>query len=823
MNKSTVNRFLPLRLWTVGVVWLERCWPHWWSAATLLLGFVLAAWLDVATLLPQGVLLGGMVAWGCILVHAIAKAIQQHPTITTDMIWRRVEQASSLAHRPFDTIRATPINRPLDSLQQQIWRKHLNKARHQLWSVRWPWPKIALADQDPLALRFAFLFLLPFAAVLAWGAHGERLLTMFNPFMGMPKTLEPVRYEVWAAPPAYTKQAPRILVSSDKPVSGALTIPQDTKLTIHISHARGLVMLQAGEGWQPMSAGDQQSYAAETVAQHSGHLVFRQGWEQVASWPLRVTPDHPPEVILAAPATPPSTGLVNFQVHAHDDYGITEARLRIAPRAPGLNLPDEQLSMAVTLYANETNTASGTLPVDFSRHPLAGSPVTIQLEIQDARGQKAISDEISLTLPPRRFDNPIAKSLVMQRDLLLKNPKENRQPVARTLLQLWNTPNSYGHDGLIAMALRSGAMRLLLDRKNARITEVSWLIWQTALRIEDGMAGATLFIAQTALQDLQAAIQAGVRGAELAQRVAQAQMALMNYLQALARKMQQTAQGQDLQKLMQHGAQALQAQDLMRMLEQLQELAATGNEELVNKFLEQLQQMMMQMIAGPPELTAEQKAMMEKIKAVQTVLLAQETLVDDLSLLSTAEQQTAALLRPQSDAQQQIRTKLSLMIFELQKLVDAAKAKATEQTKQPALTTDGGQNILPTVPEIPATLPIAEDAMVVAVNRLHEADYTDGLAAATAARDALRETMQALVTALQVQMVSLPYRQQDREGSDPLGRAQQGHGNNEGIKLPDKLQMEKARAILQQIRQKSSNPASAPEEQDYLRRLLESF
>jgi len=64
--------------------------------------------------------------------------------------------------------------------------------------------------------------------------------------------------------------------------------------------------------------------------------------------------------------------------------------------------------------------------------------------------------------------------------------------------------------------------------------------------------------------------------------------------------------------------------------------------------------------------------------------------------------------------------------------------------------------------------------------------------------------------------------EQQQEGEDPLGRSQGANGGNE-VKLPDQSQLQRARAILQELRRRASEPGRSREELDYIDRLLREF
>ena len=69
-----------------------------------------------------------------------------------------------------------------------------------------------------------------------------------------------------------------------------------------------------------------------------------------------------------------------------------------------------------------------------------------------------------------------------------------------------------------------------------------------------------------------------------------------------------------------------------------------------------------------------------------------------------------------------------------------------------------------------------------------------------------------------------PDAQKDRDKRDILGRlsdGQSGYGDN--VKVPDEMERQRARDILNELRRRAGNRLSPAEEQEYLRRLLDRF
>jgi hypothetical protein len=60
---------------------------------------------------------------------------------------------------------------------------------------------------------------------------------------------------------------------------------------------------------------------------------------------------------------------------------------------------------------------------------------------------------------------------------------------------------------------------------------------------------------------------------------------------------------------------------------------------------------------------------------------------------------------------------------------------------------------------------------------------------------------------------------------DPLGRPQRSQGPDLGtsVKVPDKIDQQRAREILEELRRRSGEATRPPVELDYLERLLKRF
>jgi hypothetical protein len=92
---------------------------------------------------------------------------------------------------------------------------------------------------------------------------------------------------------------------------------------------------------------------------------------------------------------------------------------------------------------------------------------------------------------------------------------------------------------------------------------------------------------------------------------------------------------------------------------------------------------------------------------------------------------------------------------------------------------------------------------------------------------ALEELRQGAQQMAQEMMKNMPqrYGQSGDTPRDPLGRPQRSQGPDLGtsVKVPDEIDIQRAREILEELRRRIGEPTRPPVELDYLERLLRRF
>ena len=127
----------------------------------------------------------------------------------------------------------------------------------------------------------------------------------------------------------------------------------------------------------------------------------------------------------------------------------------------------------------------------------------------------------------------------------------------------------------------------------------------------------------------------------------------------------------------------------------------------------------------------------------------------------------------------------------------------------------------------------AGDAMNDAAGDLGQGDADDAVESQGQALDALRKGAQGLAQSMQQQMGRGkgtghagrfgPSRAQ--QDTDPLGRPLRGHeyGDDATVKVPGDIDVQRARRIIEELRQRFGDFARPQEELDYIERLLKDY
>ncbi len=825
------------------VTW-ERLWPCLWPAVGVAALFVAVALLDLLPLLPFWLHSLILILFAAAFGFLVRDAILGFRPVDENTSRHRLEHDSGLDHRPLTAIHDRLAVGHTDAAAQSLWRLHVARMAARVRRLRLGWPSPGLARFDPYGLRSAVLLLLVIGAAAGGGEATARLERALVPQIAVGAD-GPMKLDVWITPPAYTGLAPMFLERAPLVASAAdgedtdlvpVRVPVGSTLLAQAGGARAAPELKiGGRDIQFAAIGDNDdsgSYRLETIVEDADRaadmleVVVRK--RPVARWAVQVVADAPPSVEFVA--APSRTGRAQLRVdyEARDDYGLAGVQLVI--RHPeGRSVPGGQASIRAELPLPEpgSNRIQATSVHDFTAHPWAGLQVMAQLQAIDARGQASQSDQIAIVLPERVFNHPVARAIAEARKKLNTPTEPVVDQVVTALRDLATRPSHFFDDTVVFLALTVSASRLIYDRSEAGIGAVQELLWETALRIEDGEFAIAERDLRKIQESLMRALQNNASSAEIERLMDELQKALDKYMSALAEHLQK--QGMDNMPI--NPSRFMDSSDLQRMIEEARELARTGALDAAKRMLSNLQRMLDNMRAGlqngqPREAMNKAKKLMDGLRD-----LAQRQQKElDKTFKRMQESEGAMRAQPQPggkspDARQQKRPGQG-----------GDKGEGEGASAQEGLRRDLGKMMLQMdefMGNIPEAFGRAERAMNEAVGALKNDQPGDAVPWQTEALNQLQQGTENMAEQIARRMGGAmgmargQQGQQPGEGRDPFGRnpgGAMGTSIDDGeVHVPDKMEQRRARQILQELRRRAGERTRPELERDYINRLLRRF
>ncbi|HEV2334816.1 MAG TPA: TIGR02302 family protein [Stellaceae bacterium] len=825
------------RLARTALLW-ERIWPAAWPVLCVLGILAVLALFDVLPRLPGwahagalalfAVALAGAVAWG-----ARTARIDAWPDPV--MARRRIEAASGLPHRPLEAL-ADRASTPLDVPGAALWAAHQRRMAAAVRRLRVGWPASGLARRDPWGVRSVLAILLLLGAIDAGPDWRDRVTRAFTPAFDGGASGIAASFDLWLTPPEYTGLVPQFLRAGDRE---SVQVAAGSTLLAQVHGGSTLPRLEIDGKRHDFAAIDKANFRFETTLASGKLLTLRQGGTVLGSWPITIIPDKPPTIAFAQPPTATPRAALRLDYRASDDYGVESVKAVIRRKGSGPSdaqggAPEDKIELELPLPGLHLKEAAATSYHDLSPHPWAGLPVEIRLVATDALGQTGDSETVHTVLPERIFRHPVARAIIDQRKELAKDPG-SAEAVAEILGDLNKRPVLYGGDTVVYLALRLAGQQLRHDAGKASIAAIEQLLWDTALRIEDGhtsLAERDLRRLQQALQD---ALAKGAPDAEIEQLMQQLREALDRYLQALAKELQQqpnaAAQPMDPSKV-------ITPRDLQRMLDRARELARSGARDEARELLSQLQGMLENLRAARPGQMQQKGAnqAQQLMRGLQELMQRQQQLLDR-SFRAQRQQsrqnrngQLGQQPGPQPGQQQGADQADNGQPGEM---ADAAGQQEGLRRMLGEIMQQMGEG----VGDIPAPFGRAERAMRDATGALQNGRPSEAIGPQTEALDQLQQAARDFAQQLRRQlgdMFGVPNggelgatdgNPRDRQRSDPFGRPTSNNGTiDQGdVKIPDASLLQKSRQILDELRRRAGERSRPQIELDYIDRLLKRF
>jgi uncharacterized protein (TIGR02302 family) len=803
----------------------ETLWPRVWLPLSVCGVFVLLSAFEVWQHLPPRLHLG--LLW----TFAAALGLSFLPLL----FWRRpkrgaslarIEKASALDHRPLTAYNDTLSQDAVSPETRALWEAHRKRAARSLGRLKAGAAHPRIDRYDPFASRA--LLLLSLIAVAAWTSSDlpGRVRAAFNvppiPFGGAG-----FRIDAWVSPPPYTRKEPFVLPDAASTASNAVPVPKGSTLTVKINGdgaATYRVSLSAGEAAQTLTparlAGDSYAeYTREIV--ESATLTIGSTFGTAKSWALSVAPDRAPSIAFAGPVEVSPRAAMLLKYKAEDDYGVASAEARVeriptgpdsAGASPALPQIGKPPVFPLSLPRIPGKTVEGKTYKDLTSHPWAGLPVVVTLVAKDEAGNEGQSGPRGIILPERKFTKPLAKAVIDQRRSLVENPSDAAR-VASNLNALAISAEDEAVAPTIYLGLRSSYWRLKKQADLADVESVVEQLWDVALRIEDGNLSSAERELRAAQERLKDAIERGASQEEIQKLMAELRQALNTYLQALR---QQQSPKSD-RAAMPPNAKAISPQDLQQLLNKIESLAKSGSAEAAAQMLNELRDILESLQAPQSDAASaeEERRNLQRMDRMTDILKQQQQLLDETFRAQQSEtgdqggrEQPGRAQRGQKPGDRGQGPPKSAS--------DLKKRQNDLQRQLQELLTGMEQEGDP----VRKKLEEAESAMGDASDALKQNDLGQAGDDESRAVESLRQGTRAMAE----QMMRSGSRSGAQGNRDPLGR-KQGSQPDQGdtVKVPDEITVQRARAILDELRKRLGQPSRPPVELDYLERLIKPY
>jgi len=809
-TEADTNRIKPIRvrIWLaqLSLFW-EAIWRALWPVASAAGLFVAVSLAGLWQIIEGWYHLGSLILFAFCFLWLLIVRLPLITLASREQGQRRLETDSGVAHRPLQTMddQLAPTG-TADPATARLWALSRERAATALAQLRPDWPRPGLAARDTRAIRYAVGLLL-FVGLMAAGADApQQMARAFAPNLSAP---EPKAvYEAWVTPPAYTGKAPVLLTAGSRnkqpdEVSGEeeliIQVPTGSQLFVRLYGGAGQPALLAGESRIKATAVDGLNHELTWQLDTPVTATLVQGTTELQHWTFALIPDEPPQAAFEdAPSVGARLGL-KIPLLATDDYGLTVLKLSLVHK----QLPADTIEIRLPGLAPKTFRHSSFQ--DFTPHKWAGLPVTLTLIASDAAGQTGRSQTLNITLPERAFEHPVARAIIEQRKRLASDG-DNRNGISRAIRVIASFPEEFNNDSVVTLALRSTIQRLEMNGPGKAVAEAIDMLWDTALRIEDGVLSLAERALRKAEQNLMDALSRNASQAEIDRLTQELKQAMDRFLQAMLEQMANNPQPENMANLpVDPNARSVDRQDLQRMLDRARELSALGARDAAREMLAQLREMLENLRTGiqqgqmSPQTEAGQKALGELGKLMRR----QQELMDQ-----SQRQKQKGNARP-GDEQ--------------------SKAAATEQEALRRRLGEIMRQLGEARGNIPRQLGKAERSMRGAGKSLQRGQPGEAAPQQGNALQQMRGGAEALAKAMAGERGQRGLTGQGRQpmpgqNTDPLGRPLDGMSSDPGKhKIPDENTVRRARQVLKELQDRASDLTRPPVERDYLDRLLRRF
>ena len=861
----------------------ERAWPVLWRGLGVVLAFLAVSWLGLWLDLPPLWRMVGLGFFALLLVASLLPALRLRPLSRREALARIDREATRQggnAHDPASSIEDTLAVGQSDPVTRALWALHQSRAATAVARLKAGRPRPHMPGHDPLALRAGVLVAALAALFVAGPEWRGRVAAAFD--WREPQTAAPsFRVDGWIDTPIYTRVPPLIVTMSGaaKDAVQRLRAPVNSTLIVRIA-GQGEAALTPNAALMPIlrdekaapgrpvpQSGAQASETRASLREERFRLTggtAELGIAASGSEPQRLVietiPDRPPEVSRVGDLEVNGRGTFNIIYRAKDDYGIASAEGLVEPMKAGRSLvPVPKIGLALPTDATgETETK--TL-VDLTDNPWSGARVKLTLVVRDEAGQEGRTETSEIVLPARVFTQPLARALAEERRRLVTAPDEDRARVQTALDALRIAPERFTPQPGIFLGLTTAANRLRAAKSDEDLTGVADLLWEMALKIEDGDLSDAEKALRAAQDRLKEAIERNAPDEEIKKLTEDLKQALDKFMKEFAQRAKPQNRQQSERQQQQQNGQTVTPDDLEKMIKDMQEAMQRGDTAEAQRLLEQLRNVLenLQNAEGGQKSDGGMAEMNRQLDELDKMSREQQELRDETYKEGQqGQQRPGQRQRPQPGQQQGQQGQRGQQPGQQGEGQQGQRGQGQKGQQGQGQQGQGGgqqgqstgqrqQSLREQLQDLKNRmkqqglqgeegLADAEEAMREAEEALGRGRSGDAVDAQGRALDGLKRGAEGMQKQMQ-QMAEgegqgegqkdgqSPGRQ-GRSGSaddDPLGRPTRGRDlSNGNVRVPnaDESAVQRARRIMEELRRKLGDPSRPQEELDYFERLL---
>ena len=603
------------------------------------------------------------------------------------------------------------------------------------------------------------------------------------------------------------------------------------------------------------------------------------GTTEVGSWTLDVTPDELPKIALTKKPELTPRGSLKLIYKVEDDYGVASAAAhaeKVKPKdadpaiawaqspppdgaRPPLTRPP---LLSLKVPPGNPKSAEATTYLDLASHPWAGLRVMMNLEVRDVAGQLSKTKPVEMVLPERAFTKPLACAVVEQRRKLITDARY-REQVVTALEALTAEPDDFIKDTRVYLSLRTVYHRLQRERSRDAISSSIEQLWQTALRIEDGDLSEAERRLRDAQERLSKALEDGASEAEIKKLMEEMKQAFNDFMQQLAK---QSEKDQDQAEQDGNGDQEkFGKEELDEMMKKFEDAAKNGSREDAEKMLAEMRDVMERLQSGKkedPQAQQRSKDLQKMMEKLVNMASEQQKLLDDtFKEKSGQDGKDPVEQRGQRGGQKANNTGKAGKSAQKGKGGQPGEGQEGQEGEgqqgdrgQDGEDGEGGEqgqagqkgkgnsslaarqrDLKERLAELEKQmkdaraggskdLNDAQESMQSAEDSLNSNDAESASESQGNALESMRESAKQLSEQLQ-QQASRGKGDNGKNERDPMGRPQKTTGPDLGtsVKVPDRIDTQRAREVLEEVRRRLGEPTRPEGELEYLERLQKRF